>query len=238
LSDSLRPISRPRLYEQLMERLLDHIREQGLVVGDRLPGERELAERLQVSRNSLKQAMVALEVQGIVETRHGGGTYFRGGNRAPEKVSTLLDRQRRLPEILEAREAIEVKLAELAALRRTPANLDEMKRALHRMTRLIDEGESSNDADREFHSQIVLAGGNAILASFYQQIGPEISEARLESLRQPGRPARSLAQHWRILEAIEAGEPKRAAAAMRRHIATVGTVRLLTWQPKDTDEET
>jgi GntR family transcriptional regulator, transcriptional repressor for pyruvate dehydrogenase complex len=237
LPDALRPVSRPRLYEQLAERLLDHIRDSGLTAGDRLPAERELAERLQVSRNSLKQATIALEVQGIIETRHGGGTYFRRSSRRPEKIGALLDRKRRLPEILEAREAVEVKLAELAALRRTQADLDAMQQAIDEMARAVEGGDAADQADRDFHWRVVVAGGSGTLASFYKQIGPEILEVRLESLRQPGRPTSSLAQHRGILEAIEVGDPKRAADAVRRHIASVGKVRLLSWELDEDDED-
>ena len=67
MSEALRPVERPRLYEQLVHRLREYIEEAGLKTGDRLPSERELAERLGVSRNTLKQATVALEVQGLVE---------------------------------------------------------------------------------------------------------------------------------------------------------------------------
>jgi GntR family transcriptional repressor for pyruvate dehydrogenase complex len=236
LSDELRPVSRPRLYEQLADSLLGYIRDRRLAPGDRLPGERELAERLQVSRNSLKQAMIALEVQGIIEIRHGGGTYFRGGDRAPEKIDVLLDRKKRLPEILEAREAIEVKLAELAAERRTQQNLDDMRQALNAMEKAVEKGQGADQADQEFHALVVVAGGNHILASFYEAISQEILEARLESLRQPGRPARSLAQHKRIFEAIEARDSRRAATAVRKHVASVGRVRLLSWDPAGNDD--
>src|SRR3989442_5808274 len=73
---ALRPIARLKLYEDLVERLGEHVREARLKPGDRFPPERELASRLGVSRASIRQAMVALEVQGRVEVRHGDGTYL------------------------------------------------------------------------------------------------------------------------------------------------------------------
>ena len=235
MSEALRPVERPRLYEQLVHRLRDHIEEAGLQAGDRLPSERELAERLGVSRNTLKQATVALEVQGLVEIRHGGGTYLRSDNLAAEPIATMLERKQRLPDILDAREALETKLAELAATRRTDDDLAEMDAAIDAMSRTIKSGGLGDEDDRRFHSAVTAAAHSPILAEFYRQLAPKISESRIESLRQPRRPASSLVQHQRIVEAIRAGAPKRAVTAVRGYVRTVGDVRLLTWEP-DQDE--
>lgn len=227
LSRSLQPVPRQRLYEQLMERLLAFVAESKLSPGDRLPSERTLAERLGVSRNSLRQATMALEIQGIVETRHGGGIYLSNNDRPPEPISALIDRRSRLPDILEAREAIEVKLAELAATRRTDNDLSVMRQALVSMQEDIHDGHLGEEGDRQFHAAVVAAGNSPILARFYNELRTAISETRVESLRQPGRPRVSLAQHERILDAIESGDAKRAARTARHHITTVGQVRLL-----------
>src|SRR5690606_34633351 len=100
-------MSRPRLYEQVIERLREYVAEERLRAGDKLPAERELAQRLGVSRASVKQAIVVLEVQGLVETRHGGGSYLVRDTLDAEPVDQLVARRRRLPDVLEAREAIE-----------------------------------------------------------------------------------------------------------------------------------
>ena len=106
---------RSRLYEQVAEQITTWIADNGLQAGDRLPPERELAQRLGVSRASVKQAIVVLEVQGLVEARHGGGTYLVRDSLDVEPVEDMVERRRRLPDVLEAREALETKLAELAA---------------------------------------------------------------------------------------------------------------------------
>ncbi|GAA4882822.1 MULTISPECIES: FadR/GntR family transcriptional regulator [Saccharopolyspora] len=229
MPEALRPLSRSRLYEQVVARLREHVRERGLDVGDRLPPERELAERLGVSRASVKQALVVLEVQGLVEVRHGGGSYLRRASLDTEPVEELVARQRRLPEVLEAREALETKLADLAARRRTDEDLAEIDAALADMRREIADGGLGVDGDRRFHAAITAAGRSGLLAEFMRTIAAEIAESRQESLRQPRRPARSLAQHERIAEAIRAGDPKAAVSAMRRHLRTVSRVRLLSW---------
>lgn len=222
-----------RLYEQVLERLRAYVSEAGLSAGDKLPAERDLAASLGVSRASVKQAIVVLEVQGLVEARHGGGTYLVRDTLDVEPVEQLVERRKRLPEVLEAREALETKLAELAAERRTDAELKTIEEALVFMRDEIAGGDNGVEGDRRFHAAVTAAAHSSLLADFMKTIAGQITESRTESLRQPGRPSRSLAQHTAIYEAIAAGDPKRAAAAMRKHVRTVAKVRLLTWVPED-----
>lgn len=231
-SDALRPLGRPRLYEQVVQRLREHVRTAGLDVGDKLPAERELAERLAVSRASIKQAVLVLQVQGVVEVRHGGGTYLRQREVDSEPVEELVARRGRLPDVLDAREGLETKLAELAAERRTEDDLAEIEAALDEMRSLIEGGGLGADGDRRFHGAITTAAHSSLLAEFMRTIAGEIAESRQESLRQPDRPRKSLRQHERIAEAIREGDPRKAASAMRRHLRTVSRVRLLSWDPE------
>lgn len=233
MSDALRPMARQRLYEQVLDRLRGYAVEEGLRAGDRLPPERDLAQRLGVSRASVKQAIVVLEVQGLVEVRHGGGTCLTGDSLAAEPVERLMERRRRLPDVLEARETLETKLAALAAERRTDSDLKALREALAHMAAEITDGGDGAEGDRRFHAAVTAAAHSGLLADFMRSIAEQITESRNESLRQPGRPARSLAQHQRILDAIENGTAATAAAAMRRHVRTVAKVRLLAWNPDD-----
>ncbi|MFF2506957.1 FadR/GntR family transcriptional regulator [Streptomyces sp. NPDC058067] len=234
MTDALRPMTaRPRLYEQVLDRLRAYVADGGLRTGDRLPPERDLAARLGVSRASVKQAIVVLEVQGLVESRHGGGTYLLRDSLDAEPVEHMVERRRRLPDVLEAREALETKLAELAAERRTDEDLAALRDALDRMAADIGEGGHGVEGDRLFHAAVTAAAHSALLAEFMRSIADQVTESRTESLRQPRRPARSLAQHRAILDAIETGRPAQAAAAMRRHVRTVAKVRLLDWDPED-----
>ncbi|MFJ4470944.1 FadR/GntR family transcriptional regulator [Streptomyces sp. NPDC089424] len=234
MTDALRPMAKQqRLYEQVLDRLRDYVTEGGLRAGDRLPPERDLAARLGVSRASVKQAIVVLEVQGLVEARHGGGTYLVRDTLEVEPVERMVDRRRRLPDVLEAREALETKLAELAAERREEDDLTAMRAALEHMAREIEQGGHGVEGDRLFHAAVTEAAHSALLAEFMRSIADQIAESRTESLRQPHRPARSLAQHQAILDAVEARRPRQAAAAMRRHVRTVAKVRLLSWDPAE-----
>lgn len=225
-----------RLYEQLERLLREYVREQGLKPGDRLPSERALADALKVSRVSLRQATVSLEVQGLLEVRHGGGIYVRSLNVDPERLKTMLTRRRRLPDVLEAREAIECMLARLAAQRRTDADLAAIDAALRGIAVEIAEGEIGDVADQRFHTAIAQAAGNKLLLDVMAALQDPIQETRLESLSEPGRPPRSLADHRRIAEAIRREDPRRAEAAMRRHLKVVSDIRLLRWVPSELDE--
>ncbi|MFJ4831939.1 FadR/GntR family transcriptional regulator [Streptomyces sp. NPDC088747] len=236
MTDALRPMgSKPRLYEQVLDRLRSYAVEGGLGAGDRLPPERDLAARLGVSRASVKQAIVVLEVQGLVEVRHGGGTYLVRDTLDAEPVEQLVDRRRRLPDVLDAREALETKLAALAAERRTDEDVAAIDSALAHMRAEITAGGHGVEGDRLFHAAVTAAGHSGILAEFMRSIAEQIAESRHESLRQPGRPARSLTQHRAIFDAIVAQQPGRATAAMRRHVRTVARVRLLDWDPEGND---
>ncbi len=233
MPEALSRVNRAKLYEQVLDRIKAHVEDAGLRAGDKLPGERELAERLGVSRASIKQAIVVLEVQGLLESRHGGGTYLRSDRLDVEPVDELVARRSRLPEVLEAREALETKLAELAAQRRTKVDLDAIDAALEYMRAEIKRGEHGIEGDRRFHEAVTKAADSSLLAEFMRSIAPQIAESRNESLRQPGRPPRSLVQHHKIADAIRMSDPKAAAAAMRRHVQTVSKVRLLTWNPQE-----
>lgn len=226
---------RSRLYEQLVDRLIEHIQDEKMETGSRLPSERTLSVALGVSRNTLKQALLVLEVQGIIAVRQGGGMYLARSADGVEPLKVLVDRRGRLPDILDAREAVETKVAELAARRRTVGDLAALEAALASMGRYIDEGHDVAYGDEQFHQALVQAAHSPVLASLYSHIAGMIKESRIESLRQPGRPPKSLAQHRNIADAVHSGDAEKAARAARHHVETVRKVRLLDWDPYETD---
>lgn len=232
----LRRVERRPLYELLAERIREHATESDLRAGARLPAERALAEQLGVSRASLRQAIVALEVQGLVEVRHGGGTYLRRDGLQPAPLDEVLERRRRLPDILDAREALEVKIAMLAAERRSPGDLAQIEAALVTMAAATRAGQRAEQGDADFHGAVTAAAHSEVLARMMAELAPEIALTREESLGQPGRPAQSLAQHRAIAEAVAAGEPARAAEAMLAHLSSVRDVRLLSWTPPEDED--
>src|SRR5215211_5104606 len=216
-----RPVLRSRLYEQVADQISTWITENGLRPGDRLPPERELAQRLGVSRATLSQALVALEVIGVVVVRHGDGTVLTERARTGPVIEAIRAHADRLPEIIEARDALESKLAALAAARRTDADLAAIRAALEEMERDIEAGGRGVEADELFHGAITAAARSELLTQMMAAIHDLIRETRLESLSQPGRPRESLAGHRRVADAIAAGDPEAAAQAMHEHVMLV-----------------
>jgi GntR family transcriptional repressor for pyruvate dehydrogenase complex len=214
------------------ERLGEFVRETRMAPGDHFPAERELAQRLQVSRTSVRQAFVVLQALGFVDVRHGEGVFLRRTRGFGDSLSRLLERRRRLPEVLDAREALEVKLAELAASNRKDGDLAAMTSALGFMETEIKAGGLGIEGDAAFHHAIAIASRNEILLHLIDAMAEVIQESRIESLSEPGRPALSLGAHRRILAAIEDGSPRLAADAMREHLKVVADVSLLRWQPE------
>lgn len=220
-------VTRARLYEQLMERILDFVGEENLLPGDRLPPERDLAEQFGVSRATLAQALVALEVLGVIDVRHGTGAVLVYRPNATTLFRQLRDHRSLLPDIVEARSTIEVKLASLAARRRTAADMAEIDEAIEEMAREIELGDRGVGGDERFHGAITRAAHSGVLAQMMDFLSEKIRETRIESLGQPGRPEISLEAHRAIAEGIRRGDPHEAAAAMERHLAIVSDVPLL-----------
>lgn len=223
----MRPVSRPKLYEQIVERIHDHVVEAGLRAGDRLPPERELAARLGVSRASVSQALVALEVLGTVSVRHGDGAVLLAPVSRLHLVAALRAHQDRLPEVIEARDALEGRLAALAAERRTEEDLAAIDAALDAMAQDVAADGRGVEGDELFHAAVTRAGHSGLLARLMDEIAELVRETRLESLGQPGRPQASLASHREIAEAIRRRDAAGAAQAMHAHISLVSDVALL-----------
>lgn len=226
--NALRPVSRPRLYKQLVQRLLAYVSDEGMSPGQRLPTERDLAAQLGVSRASVAQAVVALEVQGILSVRQGDGIYLLRQADPGQSVQELVKRRQRLPDILEAREAIEAKITALAAQRRTDKDMAAIDAALDKMAAEVAAGEHGYDGDMTFHAAVTAAAHNPILSAMMELLAGAIEETRRESLSQPGRPQQSLASHHDIAQAIRSGDPTSASQAAQQHIDLVADVALLT----------
>jgi GntR family transcriptional regulator, transcriptional repressor for pyruvate dehydrogenase complex len=225
--DQLRPVSRPRLYEVIVEQLCAHIDHNDMMPGDRLPAERELAAKLGVSRASLSQALVALEVQGVLSVRHGDGAVLVRRPVEDRAVKALREHADRLPDIIEAREALEVKIAGLAATRRSDDEMATIDAALSTMADEIDAGERGELGDQRFHEALTAAAHSSLLARLMHEIAGLVRETRIESLSQPDRPRASLEGHRRIADAVRRQDPAEAERAMAAHIRLVSDVALL-----------
>ena len=221
---------RSRLYEEVVERLRELIDVQELRPGDRLMSERELAERLGVSRTSVRQALTALEVMGLVDVRHGGGVFLARAldDVLPSLATQLVHSHEQLPAVVEVREAIETQTARLAARRRSDEDLREMHEALARMEAAIDSNGDPASADAEFHTAIVNAAGNPLLVQLWAELSDSIDQTRRASLARPGVHPRASPPTARSSPPSRQPTRTRAAAAMREHLSVVADLGFLT----------
>lgn len=217
----LKPIERSPLYEVVAARLREFIESENLKPGDRLLPERELADQLGVSRTSVRQALTAMRVMGLIDIRPGAGVYLARPTEdlVPGLASAVAEAEVDHPMIWEVREGVEVQAARLAAGRRTDSDLAVMDSALEAMASSIDGGGEGIDGDRLFHRAIVDASHNDLLIQLIDQLADVIDRTSQVSLTLPGRAPRSLDAHRKILAAIRSADDAEAAEAMRKHIA-------------------
>jgi GntR family transcriptional repressor for pyruvate dehydrogenase complex len=217
-------IKQKRVYEDIVGQVQALIQEGVLKPGDRLPPERELAERLRVSRSSLREAIRALELRGLVVSRPGAGTFV-----STESVETILSviaasingSGGYLGDIFEVRHLLEPQIAALAAERATPEDIRSMASSLDEQARQIERGETGVEGDTAFHFAMAMATHNQALVRVMSTIADIVRQSRDQSLQTPGRPQRSLASHRRILEMITMGEAEAARPAMEHHLSDV-----------------
>jgi DNA-binding FadR family transcriptional regulator len=212
---TFRPLQR---YEQIAERLADDIRSGVLAPGQRLPSERDLARTLEVSRASVREALASLALQGVVETRHGSGTFVVGlpPSEPPHDASPSA--------VLEARLALEPAVARLAAARGLADETAE--KLLVAMEAEPVDIVTWNASDRLFHRQLAAMTGNPVLLAFADHVASLMDEPlwqrlRDDSIAQPGRTRIHVAEHRMIYEAIVAGDAEAAAFYSVQHLNRV-----------------
>lgn len=222
---SLAPIINKRLYQQVAERIRRQIESGALVAGDRLPAEKELALQLGISRPTVREALVALEIAGFVEIRTGSGTYVchRG-----KLLPPMLDAGPGPFELLHARLLIEGEVASEAAMRATADDLTAIEATLVEMEEMVQAGVHSRAADQKFHVLIANVSGNSVLAelvsSLWQGMFSPMFYKMSELTDLIANQARALAEHKAIFSALVTHDPVGARAAMRHHLKSVETV--------------
>jgi GntR family transcriptional regulator, transcriptional repressor for pyruvate dehydrogenase complex len=197
--------------------------------GDKLPSERELAELLQVSRSSIRDAIRSLELVGLVEPRQGTGTMVRelsGGAKISPFANALERKREQVTELLDFRKMLEPPLAARAATHASVEEISEMEDILKRQEEKQNQGEAAIAEDAEFHYSIALASGNSVVLKVIDTLMDLLRDTRERSLQVEGRSQKSLAGHRRILGAIKRHDAEAAKAAMRRHIEDVEEIVL------------
>ena len=208
--------------------MLDMVVSGGLTPGDRLPPERELCARLDVSRTVVREALNLLEARGLISIEHGRGAVVSGGDiRAVRDTLGLLLRVQpsTLRELLEMRRILEVEIAGLAAERADTEDVEAMEVQLETMRSSIDLPEGYVDADVEFHALLARSVSNDVLLTMLDPIVDLLRASRRVSAARPGNAERALREHEEILDRVRAGDVEGARAQMRVHLAnTAGDI--------------
>ena len=211
-----------RLYRRIAELLETRI-DQGLFpAGTFLPSERELAEQLAVSRTSVREALIALEVTGRVAIRPGHGVQVLLGPQRPAAQDPA-EADIGPVQIMEARRVIEPRVAELAAAHHKQDNLDGMRVAMALQASATSATpENYREGDRQFHLEIARASGNpayeVVVSKLWEYRTKPLFERFEQMLLGPERPGQTAAEHQNIFEAIAAGDSAAAGKAMKHHL--------------------
>jgi DNA-binding FadR family transcriptional regulator len=233
-----------RIYQTIFNKIQEDIKAGVYKIGDKLPPERDLALQLGVSRTSVREAMIALEVNGIVEVKLGSGVYVindhqdaanpqTGFNTSihPSLLPHLQEDAVITPfEILEARLMVEPYLAELAAKNRSEEQLEDIKEAFLMNVRDNLEHSTEHIGDRLFHIRIAEASQNNACTFFLNfLLSKHYTDffSRMRSLYTPeDMPLRSQLEHQEIMTAIQAQDAQAAHDAMKNHLQNVISIFL------------
>ena len=214
--------SKERLYITVFNRISDLIKEGEFPVGSRLPTERELAERFQVSRPTIREAIIALEAKEEVSVKPSSGVYVLGNNLINDDFSHEITAF----ELLEARVVLEGEAAALAARMIQPEEVDELRKALRKIELEDVKDTSSSGADRQFHNVIAQATHNRVVAKQIhylwdlQENLSHINRAHNAVCFEEDR-ERRIADHAAIFNAIAEGDANKARDAMREHFTDI-----------------
>jgi len=217
-----------RLYESVIEQIMDLIKNNELKPGDKLPPERELAEKLSISRNSLREAFRVLESRGLIKSKPGGGRFIReireNGHNNTENIILSLEKSSIL-ELLEAREVFEVKIAEIAAQRATLEDIEIIEEALNKMNQKEElKDDKKTESDTEFHLAIAGASHNFVFINIMKLHLDLLKETREKTWQIPGRREKQYQEHRAIFQAIKEHNSKKAEEAMLKHLMSIRKV--------------
>ena len=222
-----KPFENTRKAEQVVHEILAAVRDRRLEPGARLPDENSMALEFEVSRNCVREALRILETMGVVDVRHGRGCFVVDTATASEPARLwfywLKAFQNEVLDLLEAREAIETRAAQLAAGRATPKETAEVEGLAGEMVAVAQSGDAALEAfarlDRAFHAAVTRASHNSFLVTLAP--GSWAASDRQATFRINGRMLLSARQHQEISAAIAAHDAEAAGRAMSRHIRDV-----------------
>jgi len=214
-----------RLYEQIVQQIEESVLNGTLKPGDQLPAERELAQRLGVSRTAVREAVKALREKGLVEAYSGRGTFVTDGTSQAARQSfdlmVKIGQQEGAPHLAELRLILEPGIAALAAVRAKEDDLVALRETVAVMDRAQDDPEAYIEADLDFHLALAETVANPLILSLIDSIVGLLREQRIKIFNVEGGPQRGQIHHKRILEAMERRDAEMARTSMRAHLEQV-----------------
>ncbi|AST97005.1 FadR/GntR family transcriptional regulator [Shouchella clausii] len=211
----------PKRYIEIIRAVSEMIQNDGLKSGDKLPSERELSDRLDVGRSSIREALRGLELLDLIETRRGEGTFMKATS-SYKLVDLLLsfvlkDEQAR-KDLTETRRIIELEALKLACERITDEQIRKLDTLILRSKKEWNQGDFPVEEDYRFHKTIVKSCQNVLLFHIWKSLVAFNKEAIKESLERSGRPPISIKEHEQIVEALKKRDSEQALKAMRLHL--------------------
>jgi DNA-binding FadR family transcriptional regulator len=228
-----------RLYQQIADQIGNLISAGEFRAGDRLPPERELAKQLGVSRPVVREAMIALEIAGLVDVRGGAGTFVkRACAEAASGLAAGSDQGAGPFDLIAARSLLEGEIAFSAAAHATDADIRGLAEAIEQMRADIAAGRDTRPSDRLFHVRVAGLTGNTVLSGLVDGLWTQMLAPMFDVLGRHaglrGKDHMTIADHERILAALAQRDAAAARAAMRDHLAHVEQI-LMREDLEDTD---
>nr|WP_236692880.1 FadR/GntR family transcriptional regulator [Aneurinibacillus tyrosinisolvens] len=210
-----------KVYQEILLEINRIIKEDGLRPGDKLPSERELSERLQAGRSSVREALRALELLGLITTRRGEGTFiqhYRHNTLIDLIGAYVLKDFKTRKDLVEMRKILEIDAVRLACRRGSEKYFAEMERIIHMAEQTIRDGKIPTEEDYLFHRMICRSSRNSVLHRIWVPLVEYSKSVREQSLSRDGRAEEALEEHRLILEAMRAGNEEEAVDYMARHL--------------------
>ncbi|WP_018306784.1 FadR/GntR family transcriptional regulator [Desulfitobacterium hafniense] len=224
----LKPIKTRKIYEEIVEQIRELVARGELKPGDRLPSERDLVERLKVSRASIREALSALELMGLLEVRSGEGTFVRKlrSESVVAPLAWMLTMEKgTVLELLEIRKILEVQAVGMAAERAEAEDIRELSAALDRLQDDLHSPTSDGSSDHRFHYAITRATKNKIMIRLMDTISDlmkySLKASRSKLYEGKYTPALLFQEHKKIYEAIVAKDVEMARNYMLTHLTGV-----------------
>jgi DNA-binding FadR family transcriptional regulator len=223
------PIKKTRIAEEVADRIRVLMLDGTFSAGEPLPSERHLAERFGVSRGSIRDALRTLETIGLVETRHGQGTFplELSVDRLVAPLASVMSYRADLQdELLDVRRMFEPAVARVAALRASEEDLADLQRILDTQRLKLKAGQSAISEDTAFHAILARATRNRVVMSIMATLNDLLVDSRTNSLLQKGRPARSIDGHEAVVAALRRRDTEGASQAMYNHIDQIADIQM------------